>query len=124
MADKNVKKAKQAERRRKRVRAKVKGTTEIPRLSVAKSLNNIFAQIIDDINQVTLISAASNTKTISDKLDKKSKKIDIARLVGEEIARLAKEKGIEKVVFDRNQYRYHGRVKAVADGARKAGLKF
>lgn len=124
MADKNIIKAKKAERRRKRVRGKVSGTTEIPRLTVSKSLNNTFAQIIDDINQVTLLAAATNTKEISGKLDKKGKKVDAARIVGEEIARLAKEKGIEQVVFDRNKYRYHGRIKALADGARKAGLKF
>ena len=124
MADKNIIKAKKAERRRRRVRAKVTGTSDIPRLSVAKSLTNTYAQIIDDIKQITLISAATNSKLISEKLGKKSKKIDAARVVGEEIAKLAKEKGIEKVVFARNKYRYHGRVKAVAEGARKAGLKF
>ncbi|MGH8016041.1 MAG: 50S ribosomal protein L18, partial [Candidatus Zixiibacteriota bacterium] len=70
------------------------------------------------------VSAATNTKVVADKLDKKSKKIDAARVVGEEIAKLARAKGIEKIVFDRNQYRYHGRVKAVAEGARKGGLKF
>lgn len=124
MADRNIVKAEKAERRRRRVRAKVHGTAQIPRLSVSKSLNNTFAQIIDDISQVTLLYAATNVKVVADKLGKKSKKIDAARVVGEELAKLAKEKGIEKVVFDRNQYRYHGRIKAVAEGARKGGLKF
>jgi len=124
MADRNVVKAEKAERRRRRVRGKVFGTPQIPRLSVSKSLNNTFAQIIDDNNQVTLLSTATNVKVVADKLGKKAKKIDAARVVGEELAKLAKEKGIEKVVFDRNQYRYHGRIKAVAEGARKGGLKF
>lgn len=124
MADRNIVKAEKAERRRRRVRGKIAGTAEIPRLTVSKSLNNTFAQLIDDVKQITLIATATNVKTVAEKLDKKSKKIDAARVVGEEIAKLAKDKGIEKVVFDRNKYRYHGRIKAVAEGARKGGLKF
>jgi len=124
MADRNVVKTEKAERRRRRVRAKVVGTAQIPRLSVSKSLNNTFAQIIDDVKQITLLATATNSKQVLDKLGKKSKKTDAARVVGEELAKLAKDKGIERVVFDRNQYRYHGRVKAVAEGARKGGLKF
>jgi len=124
MADKNKVKAAKAERRRKRVRAKVRGTTAIPRLSVSKSLKNTFAQLIDDDQQVTVLATATNSKLVMDKLGKKSKKIDAARIVGEIIAGMAKEKGIERVVFDRNHYRYHGRVKAVAEGARSGGLKF
>ncbi len=124
MADKNIVKAKKAERRRRRVRAKVVGTALIPRLTVSKSLNNTFVQIIDDVKQITLLATATNSKIVQDKLGKKTKKTEAARLVGEELAKLAKDKGIEKVVFDRNQYRYHGRVKAVAEGARKGGLKF
>jgi len=124
MANINKVKAEKAERRRRRVRAKVAGTAAIPRLTVSKSLNNTFVQIIDDVKQVTLVSAATNSKTVAEKLDKKSKKIDAARIVGEEIAKLAKDKGIERIVFDRNRYRYHGRVKAVAEGVRKGGLKF
>jgi large subunit ribosomal protein L18 len=124
MADRNIVKAEKADRRRRRVRAKVKGTAAIPRLTVSKSLNNTFVQLIDDIKQVTLLSTATNAKAVSEKLGKKNKKTDAARVVGEVIASLAKEKGIEQVVFDRNQYRYHGRVKAVAEGARKGGLKF
>ncbi len=124
MADRNIVKAKKADRRRRRVRAKVVGTAQIPRLSVSKSLNNTFVQIIDDVKQITLLATATNSKNVQDKLGKKTKKTDAARMVGEELAKLAKDKGIEKVVFDRNQYRYHGRVKAVAEGARKGGLKF
>ncbi len=124
MADKNIVKSKKAERSRRRVRGKIAGTAQAPRLTVAKSLNNTIVQLIDDVKQVTLLYSATNSKTVAEKLGKKSKKTDAARVVGEELAKLAKDKGIVQVVFDRNQYRYHGRVKAVAEGARKGGLKF
>ena len=123
MADKNIVKQKQATRRRSRVRGKVVGTAERPRLTVAKSLNNMFVQIIDDVTATTLVGLATNSKDVAaDTRDKN--KTEAAKLVGKKIAELAKEKGIEQVVFDRNQYRFHGRVKAVADGAREGGLKF
>ena len=123
MADKNIVKAKKATRRRKRVRGKISGTAARPRLTVAKTLNNIFVQIVDDENHNTLVSAATNCKDI--KADKeKVSKTDAAKKVGVKIAELAKEKGIESVVFDRNQIKYHGRIKAVADGAREGGLTF
>lgn len=123
MADKNIVKAKKATRRRKRVRGKVSGTATRPRLTVAKSLNNVFVQIVDDENHNTLVSVATNSKDLKAELGKDNK-TDAAKKVGVKIAELAKEKGIESVVFDRNQNRYHGRVKAVADGAREGGLKF
>lgn len=123
MADKNVVKNEQAERRRKRVRRHVLGTAARPRLSVAKSLKNVFAQIIDDENKVTLVGLSSNSKELRDKLAK-AKKTEVAKLVGKQLAELAKAKGIEVVVFDRGANRYHGRVKALADGAREGGLKF
>ena len=121
MADKNIKKAAQAERRRKRVRGVVIGTAERPRLTVAKSLKNVFVQIIDDEKHSTLIGLSTNSKEVG---SGKGSKTDLAKAVGKKIAELAKAKGIESVVFDRNQYRFHGRVKAVADGAREGGLKF
>ena len=124
MADKNIVKQKKAQKRRMRVRGKIFGTPEIPRLTVAKSLNNIFAQIIDDVNRVTLVAVASNSKSIKDKIKDDMTKTQASSIVGEALAELAKEKGIENVVFDRNVSLYHGRVKAVADGARKGGLKF
>ena len=124
MADRNIEKFKRAERRRHRVRGKVLGTAECPRLTVSKSLKNTFAQIIDDEKMATLVSAASNSKSLKTGLKKVLTKTEVARKVGELVADLAKENGIEKVVFDRNQYRFHGRVKAVADGAREKGLKF
>ncbi len=124
MADKNVQKNRKAVRRRRRVRGKVFGTGARPRLTVCKSLKNVFAQIIDDEKHVTLIGLASNSKAISEGDDKPENKTAQAKIVGLKIAEMAKDKGIETVVFDRNAYRYHGRIKAVADGARKGGLKF
>ncbi len=124
MADKNIVRALRAQRRRRRVRGKVHGNGERPRLTVAKSLKNISAQIVDDEKMTTLVGASSNSKIVIGELKEGLKKTEIATKVGEILARLAKEMGIEQVVFDRNQYRFHGRVKALADGARKGGLKF
>jgi large subunit ribosomal protein L18 len=113
-----------ADKRRKRVRGKISGTAEIPRMSVAKSLKNTFIQIVDDARHLTMVGLATNSKAMADKFDDKDSKTEQAKKLGETIAELAKEKGIKKVVFDRNQYRYHGRIKAVAEGARKQGLEF
>jgi large subunit ribosomal protein L18 len=124
MADKNTRKAFRADRRRRRVRAKVKGTSACPRLTVSRSLTNIYAQIIDDEKEVTVVAASSISANVADSLSKEMKKIEVAKKVGEVIAKAAQEKGVTSVVFDRNVYRYHGRIKAVADGAREAGLKF
>ncbi len=124
MADKNIVKNKKAERRRRRVRAKIKGSAAIPRLAVSKSAQNTFAQLIDDRKSATSASAATKAGTVKDKLKKDLSKVDAAKLVGEEIAKIAGKKGIKKIVFDRNKYIYHGRIKAVAEGARSGGLKF
>jgi large subunit ribosomal protein L18 len=124
MAEKNIARAKRAERRRRRVRSIVTGTAERPRLTVSKSLKNIFAQLVDDERAVTIVAASSNSKNVSDQVKPDMSKTDVARKVGEILAAEAKAKGVEKVVFDRNMYRYHGRIKAVADGARKGGLEF
>ena len=107
------------EKRHLRVRKKVFGTTERPRLSVYRSEKNIYAQIIDDVNAVTVVAASSLDKTI----EKGSNK-EAAKLVGELVAKRAIEKVITEVVFDRGGYVYHGRIQALADGAREAGLKF
>lgn len=123
MADKNVVKGVKAKRRRLRVRGKISGTAARPRLTVAKSLNNIYVQVIDDISRVTLAAAATNSKNASSEITEKMSKIEQAFTVGKVIAKVALEKGIEQVVFDKNVSRYHGRVKAVADGAREGGLK-
>ncbi|MGL4847412.1 MAG: 50S ribosomal protein L18 [Clostridium sp.] len=107
-------------RRHLRVRKKVFGTPERPRLSVYRSEKNIYAQIIDDINAITLVSASSLEKDFSAKGGNK----EGAKLVGEAVAKKALEKGLTEVVFDRGGYVYHGRVQALAEGAREAGLKF
>ena len=106
--------------RHKRVRGKVSGTPERPRLNVFRSETNIYAQIIDDTKGTTLVSASSLEKGFS--CD--GTKTDAAKKVGEMVAERAKAKGIEAVVFDRGGYLYHGRVKALAEGAREGGLQF
>ena len=100
-----------------RIRGKISGTTARPRMSVYRSNKSIYVQVIDDLNGTTL--AAASSKGITE-----GTKTEIAAKVGEEIAKKAVEKGINEVVFDRNGYLYHGRVKSLADAARKGGLKF
>jgi large subunit ribosomal protein L18 len=104
-----------------RVREKISGTNEVPRLNVFRSNSNIFAQIIDDEKAVTLVSASSIDKEL--KLENGSN-VEAATKVGELLAKRAKEAKITKVVFDRGGYQYHGRVKALADAARENGLEF
>ena len=111
------------QKRHKRVRCKVKGTAEIPRLSVYRSLNHIYAQIIDDVKGNTLVTASTLDKEIKGALEGKDKKAQ-AFAVGELLAKKAKEKKISAVVFDRGGYLYTGRVQNLADGARKGGLEF
>ncbi|MFN3385456.1 MAG: 50S ribosomal protein L18 [Candidatus Thermochlorobacter sp.] len=114
-------------RRRKkikaRVRSKVSGTAQKPRLSVYRSLNHIYAQLIDDENGRTLAAVTSNAKAMSPLL-KGKKKTEVSKEIGKAIAEKAKAIGITKVAFDRNGYRYHGRVRALAEGAREGGLEF
>ena len=105
-----------------RIREKMSGTAERPRLNVYRSLNHIYTQLIDDLNGVTLASASSKGKKGEDK--NYGGNVAAAAEVGKLIAERAKEKGIKKVVFDRGGYLYHGRVKALADAAREAGLDF
>ncbi len=135
-------------KRHRRVRAVIKGTSERPRLSVFRSGNHIYAQLIDDANEITLLSASSHTitseglKTKKSRSDNRSFGVGAGDLkevkskkslagkkanafkVGEILAREAKDKGIKAVIFDRGGYKYHGRVKALAEGARKGGLSF
>jgi large subunit ribosomal protein L18 len=106
-----------------RVRRSVSGTPERPRLSVYRSLGNIYVQIIDDLNQKTLVSASSRDKEMRQQM-KGGGNIAAAKLIGKTIAERARAAGIEKVVFDRGGYRYHGRVQALAAAAREAGLNF
>jgi len=124
MADKVKIKTARADKRRRRVRGKIIGTSEIPRFSVAKSLRNTFIQIVDDTKQMTLVGLSTDSKVMEGKFGEKDNKTEMARKLGLAVAEIALEKGIKKVVFDRNRYRYHGRVKAVAEGARKQGLEF
>jgi large subunit ribosomal protein L18 len=111
--------------RHTRVRRKISGSPEKPRLSVFKSSSHIYGQIIDDLNSVTIVAVSSLTPEIRDALGKeKIKKTDAAKVVGKALAEKAVAKGITKVSFDRGGYPYHGRVKAFADAAREAGLEF
>ena len=112
------------ERAHLRVRSRVRGSGARPRLSIYKSLKYIYAQVIDDDRGVTLAQANSSDPEIRQQLSKSTGSLEAAKLVGEAVAARAKEKGIEKVVFDRGGYIYHGRVKAVAEGAREKGLQF
>lgn len=106
---------------RTRIRKVIKGTAERPRLSVFRSNKQIYAQLIDDLNGVTIAASSSATKEFE---AMKAKKVDIAKEVGKSIATKASQSGISTVIFDRGGYLYHGRVKALAEGAREAGLKF
>ncbi len=120
MKAKNPTKIKRAhgERRAARVRARVRGTAARPRLTVSRTLKHIYAQIIDDVSGRTL--AAASDKDVKTK----AKPVEIAREVGKTLGARAKEKGVTSAVFDRGRFRYHGRVAALADGAREAGLTF
>lgn len=110
-------------RRHDRVRKNLKGTTERPRLNVFRSLSAIYAQVIDDQTGRTLLSASTVDRELREKM-KGLKKSEQAKLVGQTVAERAKNQGIQTVVFDRGGYRYIGRIKALADGAREAGLQF
>ena len=111
------------ERRHDRIRKKVVGTTDRPRLSVRRSLSNIYVQLIDDSKGATIASASSLEASVKDAKQHKGN-VKTAKEVGALIAKKAIEKGVKKVVFDRSGYLYHGRVKALADAAREAGLEF
>lgn len=110
-------------RRHFRLRARLSGTTERPRLNIYRSLSNIYAQVIDDVSGKTVASASTVDNEIAPEIKGKNK-VDAARIVGKYVAERAKQAGVEAVVFDRGGYKYHGRVAALADGAREAGLKF
>ena len=111
-------------KRKKRIRRKISGTSERPRLTVFRSARHIYAQIIDDSTGKTLLSASTISKDIKANVKGISGNIKGAKLIGEAIAKKGEEKGIKEVVFDRNGFLYHGRVKALADAAREKGLKF
>jgi large subunit ribosomal protein L18 len=121
----NVSKKRVATRktRANRIRRKLSGTADRPRLCVRRSLNHIYAQLVDDEKGITLLHVGSAGKELAAKIADK-KKIEISKIVGELLAEKAKEKGVHKVVFDRKGYLYHGRVKALAEAARGKGLAF
>jgi large subunit ribosomal protein L18 len=110
-------------RRHRRVRARVNGTAERPRLAVFRSLQHIYAQVIDDVDGRTLAAASSLEKELQGQLEGKSKK-EQARVIGSAIGQRARERGVNKVVFDRGGFLYHGRVQELANAARESGLIF
>ncbi len=124
MKSKATPRLKGRQRRHMRIRKKVNGTAERPRLTVYRSLNHIYVQLVDDLAGRTLLTISSSHKDVSGTLTGAKGKIAASKAVGKRIAEMAKEKGIERVCFDRGGYLYHGRVKAVADGAREGGLNF
>ena len=132
MKSKATPRLKGRERRHMRIRKKVNGTAERPRLTVYRSLNHIYVQLVDDLAGRTILTISSSHKDVSGAVGSGSGgapsgakgKIAASKEVGKRVAQMAKEKGIERVCFDRGGYLYHGRVKAVADGAREGGLNF
>ena len=111
-------------RSKTKIRKKISGTSEKPRMSIYRSLNQIYAQLIDDTTGNVLLSVSSLSKDLAEQLKTAKGKISKSKLVGAELATKAIAKNITTVVFDRNGYRYHGRVQAIAEGARQGGLKF
>jgi large subunit ribosomal protein L18 len=111
------------ERRKLRIRQKISGTAERPRLTVFRSAKHIYAQVVDDVGGNTVAHASTLSRNIRGEVDEATK-LDAAKKVGAAIAKVLLGRGISKIVFDRNGYLYHGRVRALADAAREAGLKF
>ncbi|MCO6466335.1 MAG: 50S ribosomal protein L18 [Bradyrhizobiaceae bacterium] len=119
-----AKKRARYERRNKRVRGKINGSTERPRLTVFRSAEHIYAQIIDDTTERTLASASTSDREIKSKIAGGMTKVEQSKLVGSVLAQRAKAVNVSKVAFDRNGFLYHGRVKALAEAARESGLDF
>ena len=111
-------------KRKMRIRKSVNGTTERPRLSVFRSAKHIYAQLVDDLTGKSILCVSTLSKDVKGSVADDAKKTDAAKAVGKAVAVACKAKGIDKVVFDRNGFLYHGRVKALADAAREAGLSF
>jgi len=122
--NKQTKKVKNWLRRKKRIRKNLYGTPDRPRLTVYRSLKHIYAQLVDDLNGKTLLTVSTLTKSVKGKVEKAKNKVEAAEIVGAQLAKTSIEKDIKKVVFDRNGYDYHGRIEALAEAARKEGLKF
>lgn len=111
-------------KKKNRIRKKISGTSKRPRFTVYRSQKHIYAQIIDDVAGKTLVTASTLSKDLKAELAKVKSPLEVCKMIGVATAKKALEKNIREVVFDRNGYLYHGRVKAIADGAREAGLKF
>ncbi len=111
-------------KKKARIRKKISGTPDRPRLTVYRSQKHIYAQIIDDVAGKTLVTSSTLSKDLKDEIAKVKTPIEVCKVIGKDAAKKALEKNIKEVVFDRNGYLYHGRIKAIADGAREAGLKF
>jgi large subunit ribosomal protein L18 len=116
-------KVKSRQRRKYALRRRIQGTAERPRLSVYRSNSHVYAQVIDDVNNVTLVASSDLEADVKGQIEGKSKS-EVAKLVGGAVAKKLLEKNVKQVIFDRNGFIYHGRVKAVAEGAREAGLEF
>jgi len=124
MRDHNIQKREARLRRKKHIRKVISGTSERPRLVVYRSLKNIYAQLVDDVQMVTISGVSSLTPGLKDELSQAKTVKEKCQMVGKAVAALAKERGITQVVFDRNGFPYHGKVKALAEGAREGGLNF
>lgn len=118
-----VNKKAQTQKRHQRVRVKIQGTTDCPRLAVYRSLKHIYAQVIDDTKGVTIAASSTKAKDLAEKLPHGGN-VEAAKLVGEDVAKKALAKGVKDVIFDRGGFLFHGRVQALADAAREAGLNF
>jgi len=110
--------------KKRRTKKRIFGNQERPRLVVFRSLNNIYVQLVDDSSEKTILGASSLSKDIQAELKKSKNKTESSKIVGKLLAQRAKDKKIKKVIFDRNGYTYHGRIKALAEGAREGGLEF
>jgi large subunit ribosomal protein L18 len=111
-------------KKKARIRKKISGTPGCPRFTVYRSQKHIYAQIIDDVAGKTLVMSSTLSKELKEEIARVKTPIDVCKVIGKDAARKALEKNIKEVVFDRNGYLYHGRIKAIADGAREGGLKF
>lgn len=121
--DKTTKKRQRRARIRRRIRSTIRGTADQPRLSIYKSNKHVYAQLVDDRMGHTLAAASTKTEEVADEIKDKTKQ-EAAEIIGKHLAKLADDKGINEVVFDRSGYKYHGVIKALADGAREGGLDF
>lgn len=124
MRRKTSNRSKRRLRLKKHIRKRVFGTADRPRLTVYRSLKSIYAQLVDDEQHRTILSVSSLTKSLKPEIDKAKGKVEVATIVGKALGEEAKKKKIEKIVFDRNGYLYHGRVKALADAVRESGILF